>query len=328
MENFYDSYGRRIRYIRLSVTDRCNFRCRYCMPMTGIKWIPHEAIMRYEELLRMIRICASRGVDKIRVTGGEPLVRKDIVMFLEKLRYIDGINDVSLTTNGFFLDHLARDIRSAGITRINISLDTLDREKFVYITGVDGFGRVVKGIMRALESGFDPVKINVVTMRGFNDDEFVDFAELTLNLDIEVRFIELMPIGPGLEMGKQDIITKAEVRSLIEQAYGPLESLPPGVGPASVFKIRGAKGRLGFIAPMSDHTFCSRCNRIRITADGHMKPCLFADKTLDLLTPMREGISDEELESLIERGIKNKPESYMALGDAKPGDLIMSSIGG
>jgi len=328
MVGFYDSYGRRIRYIRLSVTDRCNFRCRYCMPMNGIKWIPHESIMRYEELIRMIRICASRGVDKVRVTGGEPLVRKDIVKFLENLNTVDGINDVSLTTNGFFLEHMASEIKGAGISRINISLDTLDKDKFAYITGVDGFERVVKGITSALEQGFDPVKINVVAMRGFNDDEFIDFAGLTIHLGIQVRFIELMPIGPGFDIGKKDVITKDEIKSLIEEAYGNLEPLPSGIGPASVFKIEGARGSLGFISPLSDKTFCSRCNRVRITADGHMKPCLFADKMVDLLTPMREGISDNELESLIEEGIRKKPGSFMTLSDAKPEDLVMSSIGG
>jgi cyclic pyranopterin phosphate synthase len=306
MKPLIDTHGRRIRYVRVSITDRCNLRCSYCMPPSGIEWIPHEQIMRYEEYLRIVRVCSLRGVDKVRVTGGEPLVRKGVTDFIQSVGEIEGIRDLSLTTNGLLLSSMARDLKTAGLNRLNISLDTLDRDKFIHITGVDAFDRVIAGIQAAVDAKFQPVKINVVALRGFNDDEIPSFAGLTSLYDVEVRFIELMPMGCATRYGDGEVIASPEIRSIIEERYGQLEEVKYDHGPARVYRIRGAQGRIGLIGAMSEQSFCSRCNRIRITANGYLRPCLFSEREIDLLTPMRNGISDSELETLIEQGVKSK----------------------
>ncbi len=310
MKPLIDDHGRHISYVRISVTDRCNLRCKYCMPASGVEWIPHDRIMRYEELLRIVRICSSRGVGKVRITGGEPLVRKGITDFVRCISSIGGIHDLSLTTNGVRLSAMAHGLHDAGLHRLNISLDTLDREKFIRITGIDAFERVVAGIRKAVGLGFSPVKINVVAIRGVNDDEIPAFAELTCKYDVEVRFIELMPMGCATRYGDPEIIGSPEIRCIIEEKFGSLEAIEYKNGPAQVFRINGAKGKIGLIGALSEHAFCSRCNRIRITANGHLRPCLFAEKELDLLTPMRQGISDAELEALIEEGVRMKKLSH------------------
>lgn len=306
MKPLFDLHGRQIRYLRISITDRCNLRCKYCMPASGIEWTPHERIMRYEELLRIVRVCTSRGVEKVRITGGEPLVRKGVTDFIHNIRQIGGIKDLSLTTNGVLLSSMARELKEAGLNRLNISLDTLDREKFVHIAGVNAFDQVIAGIRAASDTGFYPIKINVVAIRGVNHDEIPAFAELTMRYDAEVRFIELMPMGCASRYGDYEVIGSEEIKGIIEGKLGTLESIEYRHGPARVFRIKGAKGLIGIIGAISEHAFCSRCNRIRITATGHLRPCLFSEKDIDLLTPMRQGISDQELEELIEEGVKLK----------------------
>lgn len=320
-----DMHGRRIRYLRISITDRCNLRCRYCMPEEGVEWLPHEGIMRYEEFLRIIAICARRGVDKIRLTGGEPLIRKGLLGFIASVRGIEGIKDLSLTTNGLQLASLAADLRAAGIERINVSLDTLEKSKFAYITRTDAFERVWAGIQAAKAAGLR-LKINVVAIRGFNDDEILAFAGLTLNEPVDVRFIELMPVGCAARFGSGHTIRAAEIRDIIQQTHGPLTLVESGLGPASMFRIPGAPGRVGFIEPLSERAFCTRCNRIRLSANGQLRPCLMSDQYLDLLGPLRQGLDDVGLEDLIQAGVNSKPRTGFAL--AQGCETLMSKIGG
>jgi cyclic pyranopterin phosphate synthase len=327
-----DLYERRINYVRISVTDRCNLRCRYCMPESGVQWVPHEKVISYEELYRILNICILRGVEKVRITGGEPLLRKGIIDFIKHVNEIVGLKDISLTTNGILLESMAKKMKEAGLKRVNVSLDTLDRKKFAYITKVDAIDEVIRGICAAHEHGLIPVKVNVVAIRGFNDSEIPDFARLTVTLPIEVRFIELMPIGCITKYPENEGIGANEIRDSIERVYGPMEQLKAGLGPAKAYKIPGAKGSIGIIGSLSEHDFCRACNRIRITARGKLRPCLFSENEIDLLTPMRGGISDEALEGLIEEGVRKKPPSH---GVCRGLDLVqaaprskMSDIGG
>jgi GTP 3',8-cyclase len=327
-----DRYGRRINYIRISVTDRCNLRCRYCMPETGVEWVPHEKIITYEELYRILNICIMRGVEKVRITGGEPLLRKGIPDFIAHVSGIRGLKDISLTTNGILLESMAEKLKEAGLKRVNVSLDTLDRKKFAYITQVDAIDEVIRGICAAHECGLVPVKINVVAIRGFNDSEIPDFANLTIALPVEVRFIELMPIGCITKYPENEGISAAQIKASIERVYGPLEELKAGLGPARGYKIPGAKGSIGIIGSLSEQNFCKACNRIRITARGNLRPCLFSENEINLITPMREGITNEALEGLIEDGVRKKPPSH---GVCRGLDLVqatprsnMSDIGG
>lgn len=325
MKTLIDAYGRRIRYLRVSVTDRCNLRCRYCMPEKGVDWLPHEDITRYEELLRIINVCSRLGVDKVRLTGGEPLVRKDFLGFVDSVSRIEGITDLSLTTNAVLLDGMAPALRAHGIARVNISLDTLEKEKFAYITRTDAFGRVMNGIRAARDQDMR-IKINVVAIRGFNDDEILDFARLTLEEPVEVRFIELMPMGCVARFDPATTIKAFEIRQRIEQGIGALDKVVSGLGPAALYRIPGAPGTLGFIEPVSERSFCTRCNRIRISASGGLRPCLFSPRQLDLLGPLREGIDDQGLEELIRAGVALKPLSGLDIDHGC--ETLMSTIGG
>jgi GTP 3',8-cyclase len=328
-----DSHGRLIRYVRISITDRCNLRCGYCMPASGVEWIPHERIMRYEEYLRILGICLSRGVEKVRITGGEPLLRKGLLDFISSVSRMEGLKDLSLTTNGVLLPSMAADLKKAGLNRLNISLDTLDKEKFLHITGVDVFDKVIAGIRAAADAGFSPIKINVVAIRGVNDDEITAFASLTTRYDAEIRFIELMPVGCAYRFGGGEIIGAPEIRETIEARFGPLEEVVYQGGPARVYRIAGAKGRIGLIGALSEHNFCSKCNRIRITASGRLRACLFSEKEIDLLGPMRQGISDPELQALIEEGVETKGQRHgicagNPLGTEAGGKTLMNTLGG
>lgn len=332
MRPLIDLHGRRIRYLRISITDRCNLRCRYCMPLSGVRWVPHERVLTYEEMLRILRICIKRGVEKVRITGGEPLLRKGIVDFIEQVNTIDGLRDLTLTTNGILLESMALQLKGAGLRRVNVSLDTLDAEKFAYITHVDAFHEVIRGICAAHEHGLSPVKINAVAIRGFNDGEISDFAHLTMTLPLQVRFIELMPIGCITKYPENENISASQIKESIEQRFGPLEPLERGLGPAWIYRIPGARGSIGLIGALSERDFCGSCNRIRITATGHLRPCLFSEEHIDLLGPMRGGIPDEELEALIEEGVRRKPSGH---GVCRGMDLFheasrarMSDIGG
>lgn len=305
-----DRHGRHITYLRISVTDRCNLHCRYCMPLGGVERVPHEMVLTYEEMLMIAGVCAVRGVHKVRITGGEPLTRKGIASFIERLKGIDGIRDVSLTTNGVLLETMAPDLKRAGLDRVNISLDTLDRRKFEHITGVDAFDAVIRGICSAYEHGLHPVKINVVAIRGFNDTEIEEFAGITRRLPVEVRFIELMPVGCITKYPEREHISAGEIKDRIQKRFGPLVDMGKGLGPAALFSIPGAQGRIGIIGALSERDFCRSCNRIRITARGRLRPCLFSEEELDLLGPLRRGITHRDLETLIEEGVRLKPPAH------------------
>jgi len=324
-----DNNHRGINYLRLSVTDRCNLRCIYCMPEQGIKFIPHSEILTYEEMLHIVRLCVQKGIRKVRLTGGEPLVRKGFISFLERLCKIEELEEITLTTNGVLLKSLAADIKNCGICRINVSLDSLKPERFFRITGRDYFERVCEGIEEAEHVGFNPIKINVVAIKGVNDDEILDFAALTLEKPYHVRFIEIMPIGDKNIWTAEKFISAIKIHNRI-QTLGVLQPINhnPLDGPAERYALEGAKGEVGFIGALSNH-FCDTCNRLRLTADGHLKGCLFSDQETDIKTPLRDGKGDSHLLNLIMDTILNKPKDH-GLAEYKLRKCVrqMNSIGG
>jgi len=303
-----DGFKRQIDYLRISVTDRCNLRCIYCIPQKGVPLIDHSDILSYEELLRITRVTVAMGIKKIRITGGEPLVRKEITGFISELYKNPSISDISMTTNGILLKSFAGALRSAGLKRINISLDTLKPERYKKITRGGDIKAVMDGISEARQQGFNPIKINVVVMRGINDDEVCTFAGLTLERPVHIRFIEFMPIGITTGVGRDGFISNNDIMRKIEQ-IGRLIPNPKSSGPAQMFQLEGAQGKLGFVSPLSNH-FCATCNRLRITADGKLRTCLFSDIETDLKTPLRSGCSDGELQGIIKRAVLSKPQHH------------------
>jgi cyclic pyranopterin phosphate synthase len=280
------------------------------MPEQGVQFIPHREILSYEEMLRIVRLCVLKGIRKVRVTGGEPLVRKEVTHFLEMLCKIQGLEEITLTTNGVLLKDFAADIKNCGICRINVSLDSLKPERFFQITGRDYFDRVWEGLEASEHVGFRPIKINVVAIKGINDDEILDFADLAVKKPYHIRFIELMPVGNQSTWNAERFVPTDEIYRLI-QSHGdltPLESNPYD-GPAQRFKIKGGLGEIGLISALSHH-FCDHCNRLRLTPGGHLRGCLFSDQEIDLKTPLRQKKKDEDLLQLIEFAIKNKPKEH------------------
>jgi cyclic pyranopterin phosphate synthase len=304
-----DNFRRSIDYMRISVTDRCNLRCVYCMPSAGVKPIEHRDILRYEEIARVLRVAACTGVKKIRITGGEPLVRKNIACLVKLIKNIKGIEDLSMTTNGVFLEHLAGELADAGLDRINISLDSLRPGRYREITRGGDIHAVLRGIGAAEKAGLLPVKINMVPIRGLNDDEIEDVARLTLNFPYQVRFIEFMPFGPENMWGPEKFISAEEIKSVA----GNLGTLFPAKlrksGPARYYRFEGAAGVLGFISPLSNH-FCGECNRLRLTADGKLRPCLFSETEIDLKPALRNDAPDMEIERLIKLSVEVKPKGH------------------
>jgi len=324
-----DPYKRKINYLRISVTDRCNLRCRYCMPEEGIPLISHQDILTYEEMLRIVRVFASEGISKVRLTGGEPLVRKGIVDFISRLSQIEEIKDLSLTTNGLLLKDLADVLKHAGLKRVNISLDSLKRERFHQITRRDDFERVWSGIEEALRVGLTPIKINMVAIRGVNDDEIEAFARLTLHLPVTVRYIEYMPSGNGEDWKKSDLLTTPQIKSRLEKV-GPLICITsdPWDGPAKRFRIEGAMGEIGLIGAVSSH-FCEECNRIRLTPDGKIRTCLFSDDEIDVREILRNGGTDQDLKDRLLVALRTKPERHhINSHQFKKCQRNMSAIGG
>ncbi len=321
-----DPYNRHLNYLRISVTDRCNLRCVYCMPTEGcVPKLPHEEVLRYEEILRVVRVGVGLGISKVRVTGGEPLVRKGIFPFLHALSAIEGITDIALTTNAVALKPHLREIRSAGIQRLNISLDTLNPATYAELTGRDAFHQVWEGIQAALEAGFSPIKLNVVAIRGVNEAELADMARLTYQLPLHVRFIEYMPMGEGpLQVADpllgEEILEKiGEAGTLLPVAAGEMD------GPAVRYRYEGATGEIGLIRPMSHH-FCGQCNRLRLTASGHLRPCLLSDRQADVKGPLRSGCTDDQLAEIFLDAIRFKPLSHCLEKEKVKGR--MSAIGG
>lgn len=302
-----DKLNRKIDYLRISVIDRCNLRCVYCMPEEGIESIPHDEILTYDEILRICEIVSELGIRKIKITGGEPLVRKDIVNLIRDIKNIDKIEQVTLTTNGILLHEMLDDLYDAGIDAINISLDTLNKDNFKKITRRDGLEKVLMSIDKAYDLGIR-VKINCLAIRDFNLRELVEIASFAKDREIDVRFIELMPIGFGK---KYTQIDNDEILSILESRFGTFEIVTEkrGNGPAKYYRNQNMKGCIGFISAIS-HEFCESCNRIRLTSNGFLKLCLHYNKGIDLKEPIRNGISDEDLKKLIHDTIWNKPISH------------------
>jgi len=324
-----DHYNRRINYFRVSITDRCNLTCMYCMPHVLVPKLSHDDILSYEEILRIVAVSTRLGITKVRITGGEPLVRKGVYEFLGKLTTIKGLTDISLTTNGMLLADHAERIKSAGIHRINISLDSLNRKTYQHITGEDGFNQVWRGIEKAAQIGMNPIKLNVVILKGINDDEILDFARLSLTYPFHIRFIEYMTIGEtSVHMG--DAIFTPEIKERIS-TLGRLNAIGKGNndGPAEIYQLDGAIGKIGFISALSNH-FCHQCNRIRLTASGQLRPCLLTDDDEeDIKGPMRRGCSDQELAEIFRKAINRKPKGHQMTADHPVRiSTRMSSIGG
>lgn len=323
-----DQYGRNIHYLRISVTDHCNMRCIYCMPEDKI-FRPNEALLQTDEMLRLTRIFARMGVDKVRLTGGEPTVHPDIVPLVAGIRAIPGIKQIVMTTNGVRLAKLAEPLKAAGLNRVNVSLDTTERETFHKITLRDYFDKAMVGIEAAESAGLTPIKINAVIVRGFNDDSILDIAALTLYHNWQVRFIEMMPLGGPTDTQQQGVVTMQEMISRIESEFGKLKVGNDGKldGEARIYKINGSKGDLGFISSVSN-PFCAYCTRARITSDGKLRLCLLREDEVDLMGPMRAGASDEDLRQIIVNGIWRKPWGHgLADGDIAM-NRAMNEIGG
>ena len=332
-----DSHGRVIDYLRISLTDRCNFRCIYCMPEEGVQQLPHEEILRIEEIVQAVRVAADMGIRSIRLTGGEPLVRLGVVDLVRDIANVPGIENISMTTNGVLLPRMADDLKAAGLSRVNISLDTLDPDQFRQITRRGELQQTLDGIDAALEAGFNPVKINAVAVRSLHQD-YLKFAELSIDRPLHVRFIEYMPVGEssgtdGCGWGKQDVVSCEELFDTInEQAraqglpelVAAGEDRPLGWGPARYFMFPGAQGTVGFISPLSRH-FCSECNRLRLTADGKLRPCLFSDVEYDLRAAVRGDGGDDAVRAVILEAIGAKPDEHH---DKVGTDRGMSQIGG
>ena len=328
MTGLSDSFQRPINYLRISVTDRCNLRCTYCMPAAGVSLMSHRDILTYEEIYTIAKAAAELGIDKVRITGGEPLVRSGLPKLIQMLAQIDTMDEISLTTNGTLLSRYAAELKSAGLRRVNVSLDTLRQEKFESITRSDNnLGDVLKGIEVARSVGLNPVKLNTVVMAGINDDELLDFATKTINEEWHVRFIELMPLVDEETIASQ-FVSVSEVRQRLE-LLGELESCLPsaGNGPAKYFRFPHAKGTIGFITPVSEH-FCFHCNRLRLTADGKLRLCLLSAVEVDLKQPLRSGISSARLKELIEEAVARKPLRHHLAEGSIPKDRPFSQVGG
>jgi GTP 3',8-cyclase len=324
-----DTYRREINYLRVSVTDKCNLRCIYCLPPEGIKSIPHDEILRLEEIEAIIRGAALAGIKKIRLTGGEPLVRKGLEGLIRRISSIPGIDDITLTTNGLLLPSQAAALKEAGVKRVNISLDTLKEERYREITRGGELAEAWKGIQSALDVGLSPVKINTVVIRDFNDDEVEAMARLTLGSPLHIRFIELMPIGTCNTWTEGRFVPAKEIMDKINRGIGTLHpvKMAEGDGPAKYYRFDGAEGTIGFITSMSEH-FCESCNRLRLTSSGGLRPCLYDGREVDLKTPLRRGAGDREIADLIMSAVDLKPDRHHMLEGWKDKKRVMSQIGG
>ncbi len=331
MQPLVDSYGRRIKSMRISVTDKCNFRCTYCMPAEGLPWLKKSEILSYEEIERIARVAVGIGIEQIRLTGGEPLVRRDIAELVRMLSGIEGLRSLSMTTNGILLKPLAGKLADAGLTRINVSLDSLLREKFAQITRRDQLDRVLEGL-EELEKypSIHPIKINAVAMRGFSEEEVLDFAKLARRKAYSVRWIEFMPLDADQIWRKEDILAGAEIQAIIEAAYGPLVPIKTGdpSETARRYTFSDGIGEVGFINPVSE-PFCASCDRIRLTSDGQLRTCLFATEETDLRAVIRSTPDDEVLAATLRNAVWRKElKHYIGDKQFKRASRSMSMIGG
>jgi cyclic pyranopterin phosphate synthase len=329
MDPLRDSWGREIKSLRVSVTDKCNFRCRYCMPAEGLEWLDRQEVLSFEELARLVRVLARMGVEEVRLTGGEPLVRRDLPVLVEMLAGTPGVHDLSLTTNGVLLDRFAGPLVDAGLRRLNVSLDSLSHVRFAEITRRDALDRVLAGLEEAeRHPQLRPIKVNCVAIRGFTEEEVPALAELARRKPYVVRFIEFMPLDADEAWRDDDVLTGGEIRALIE-AHWPLEEIP--AKPSSTarrFRFADGAGEIGFVNPVSE-PFCSTCDRIRLTADGQLRTCLFSRREWDLKTPLREGADDRDIEELLRFAVAHKELKHKI---NEPGFVkasrSMSQIGG
>jgi cyclic pyranopterin phosphate synthase len=330
-----DRYGHRISYLRVSITDRCNERCNYCMPRELQEWLPREDILSYEETLRLIRIAADLGVTKIRVTGGEPLTRRGIVDFIREIPKVRGIASLGISTNGTLLAHkvngqtMAVALRDAGAQSVNVSLDTLDRHRYAEITGRDFHQQVLEGINAAIAAGFDQIKLNAVLMRGRNEDQLIPLVEFAAAHNLILRFIELMPVSTTEVLSDDNFLPVAEAKRTIELHYGALipETSFRTSGPATYYQIPGRDQRIGFIGAMTNLHFCGSCNKLRLTCDGKLRPCLGSYLEFDIMKPLRTGASDDELRQFFIDVVDRKPEKHDFRDNYQP-DRKMIAIGG
>lgn len=327
MTGLSDSFNRPIDYLRVSITDRCNLRCLYCMPAEGIELSDRKEILSFSEIYELVAAAAAMGITKVRITGGEPLVRSGVVDLVRMLAVIKGIDDLSLTTNGLLLAQYALELKNAGLRRVNVSLDSLKTDTFISLTRGGELGRVLEGIKLAKEVGLVPVKVNVVVLRGINDNEIVDFGRKTTEDDWNIRFIELMPFGEQ-QLSPDSLVTVAEIK----ERLAPLGNLEPcsateGGGPARYYRFPNARGTVGFISPVTEH-FCFSCNRLRLTATGMLRPCLLQENEINLRDPLRGGAGREELAKLIKDAALCKPESHRLAEGIIPMKRSMTEVGG
>ena len=324
-----DSFGRAIKNLRVSITDRCNFRCHYCMPEEGLVWLKREELLSYEEIERLVKIFVNIGVEEVRLTGGEPLVRRDVPALIEKLAPIKGIKSLSLTTNGFSLKSLCGDLVAAGLQRINVSMDTPVREKFAHITRRDALPEVLEGLEECEKyPSLAPIKVNAVAMRDFSEEDVLAFAELARRKPYVVRWIEFMPLDAEGKWDREDVLTGAEIRALIETKYPLVPISDSRIATAQRFAFADGAGEVGFINAVSE-PFCETCDRIRLTADGQFRTCLFSRWETDLRSPLRDGSSDEEIEHTIRSAVWRKEmKHYINDPGFQPASRSMSQIGG
>jgi GTP 3',8-cyclase len=327
VNSLLDQFGRRIEYLRISVTDRCNFRCQYCMPLDGLPWLPKSEILSYEEILDVVAQLAPLGLRRIRLTGGEPTIRPQLATLVRMLRSVDAVEDIALSTNGVKLPELAAELAEAGLVRVNISADSLRADRIAAIARRNLAFDPIHAAAAAQQAGLAPIKLNMVVMRGINDDEIVDFARLTIARPWHVRFIELMPVGEMQHLTFEHVVPSDEILARIADALGVLEPTAGparGNGPAAYHRIPGAVGSIGVITPMT-HTYCERCNRVRLTADGRLRTCLFGDHEVDLRTPLRAGIP---LAPFVHRALSEKPAAHALLQLRNGGLRALSQVGG
>ena len=327
MNVLQDQFGRRIEYLRISVTDRCNFRCQYCMPLEGLPWLPKSEILSYEEILDVVAQLAPLGLRRIRLTGGEPTIRPQLATLVRMLRSVEAVEDIALSTNGVKLPELAAELAEAGLVRVNISADSLRADRIAAIARRNFAFDPMHAAEAAQQAGLAPIKLNMVVMRGINDDEIVDFARLTIARPWHVRFIELMPVGEMQHLTFEHVVPSDEILARIADSLGVLEPTAGparGNGPAAYYQVRGAAGSIGVITPMT-HTYCERCNRVRLTADGRLRTCLFGDHEVDLRTPLRAGIP---LAPFVHRALSEKPAAHALLQLRNGGLRALSQVGG
>ena len=322
-----DSYGRNIHYLRISLTDRCNLRCVYCMP-AEMQFAPASHLMQVDEIVRLTQIATRVGFDRVRLTGGEPTVHPGLMNVVERIAHIPGIQEIAMTTNALKLEMLAEALARLGLKRVNISIDTLDAERFSKITRVGKLDQVWQGIRAAERAGLTPIKLNAVIVRGYNEADLIDLARLTLEHDWDMRFIELMPVGKIADFQLDAVVPVAEMKARIEKELGALQSITwDKHNPARPYRLEGGRGTIGFISSVTE-PFCEGCDRMRLSADGKLRLCLLRDDEIDLLSPMRAGASDEELRALMASGVTRKPWGHGLAQNVIAASRVMSQIGG